>query len=138
MARDVAHQVLRPGAPVTAYLMGVAVGRGADPDDVAPGSARSALALAGAAAGDDGSTRRRDNHSIGWRIMTAETTGDHQPEGVLLDEPSTADLRAKVTEAWREFAGALADAAARRWPPGAHVDVTLDPTASGTGTPSTR
>jgi hypothetical protein len=35
LARDVAHQVLRPGAPVTAYLMGVAVGRGADPADVA-------------------------------------------------------------------------------------------------------
>ena len=34
VARDVAHQVLRPGAPVTAYLMGVAVGRGADPADV--------------------------------------------------------------------------------------------------------
>jgi len=35
VARDVAHHVLRPGAPVTAYLMGVAVGRGADPADAA-------------------------------------------------------------------------------------------------------
>ncbi|MET8089562.1 DUF6457 domain-containing protein [Micromonospora sp. NPDC005220] len=35
LARDVAHQVLRPGAPVTAYLFGVAVGRGADPADAA-------------------------------------------------------------------------------------------------------
>lgn len=35
VARDVAHQVIRPGAPVTAYLMGLAVGRGADPADVA-------------------------------------------------------------------------------------------------------
>ncbi|MEV6342013.1 DUF6457 domain-containing protein [Actinoplanes sp. NPDC051851] len=35
MARDVAHNVLRPGAPVTAYLMGLAVGRGADPAEVA-------------------------------------------------------------------------------------------------------
>ncbi|HET6533735.1 MAG TPA: hypothetical protein VFH03_24365 [Actinoplanes sp.] len=64
--------------------------------------------------------------------MTAEPTGDHH-ESILLDEPTTADLRAKVTEAWREFAGALA----RLIPalsPGAHVDVTLDPTASGTGT----
>jgi hypothetical protein len=43
VARDVAHQVLRPGAPVTAYLIGVAVGRGADP---AGAAARiSALAL---------------------------------------------------------------------------------------------
>ncbi|MFI7025826.1 DUF6457 domain-containing protein [Micromonospora sp. NPDC049900] len=31
LARDVAHQVVRPGAPVTAYLLGLAVGRGADP-----------------------------------------------------------------------------------------------------------
>lgn len=30
LAREVAHNVLRPGAPVTAYLLGVAVGRGAD------------------------------------------------------------------------------------------------------------
>jgi hypothetical protein len=44
VARDVAHQVLRPAAPVSAYLMGVAVGRGADPSDVA--DRLSALALA--------------------------------------------------------------------------------------------
>jgi hypothetical protein len=31
VARDVAHHVLRPAAPVAAYLLGVAVGRGADP-----------------------------------------------------------------------------------------------------------
>jgi hypothetical protein len=43
VARDVAHQVLRPGAPVTAYLLGVAVGRGADPVDAA--DRISALAL---------------------------------------------------------------------------------------------
>ncbi|ASW57265.1 DUF6457 domain-containing protein [Plantactinospora sp. KBS50] len=35
LARDVAHNVLRPGAPVTAYLLGLAVGRGADPDEAA-------------------------------------------------------------------------------------------------------
>jgi hypothetical protein len=43
MARDVAHNVLRPGAPVTAYLMGLAVGRGADP--AATAEKLSALAL---------------------------------------------------------------------------------------------
>lgn len=31
LARDVAHHVVRPGAPVTAYLLGLAVARGADP-----------------------------------------------------------------------------------------------------------
>jgi uncharacterized protein DUF6457 len=44
IARDVAHAVLRPAAPVTAYLMGVAVGRGADPAEAA--GRLSALALA--------------------------------------------------------------------------------------------
>jgi hypothetical protein len=31
LARDVAHGVLRPAAPLAAYLLGLAVGRGADP-----------------------------------------------------------------------------------------------------------
>jgi hypothetical protein len=57
---------------------------------------------------------------------------ENLPEAGLLDEPTTADLGAKVTEAWREFARALA-AAVPGLPPGAHLDVTLDPTASGTG-----
>jgi hypothetical protein len=35
LARDVAHNVLRPGAPVSTYLLGLAVGRGADPADSA-------------------------------------------------------------------------------------------------------
>jgi hypothetical protein len=66
-------------------------------------------------------------------------TGDH-PEGsheqlhdaILLDEPSTSDLRAKVTEAWHEFAGALAGMVASLTV-GAQLELTLDPTASGTG-----
>jgi hypothetical protein len=32
LARDVAHGVDRPAAPLTAYLVGVAVGRGASPE----------------------------------------------------------------------------------------------------------
>ena len=43
MARDVAHGVVRPGAPVSAYLMGVAVGRGADAAEVADRLSRLAL-----------------------------------------------------------------------------------------------
>ncbi|GAA3202899.1 DUF6457 domain-containing protein [Actinocorallia longicatena] len=35
MARDVAHGVARPAAPLTAYLLGVAVGRGGDPKELA-------------------------------------------------------------------------------------------------------
>ncbi|WP_203914894.1 T3SS (YopN, CesT) and YbjN peptide-binding chaperone 1 [Rhizocola hellebori] len=54
------------------------------------------------------------------------------PEAELLDEPTTADLGAKVTEAWRQFARTLA-ATVPELPVGAHLDLTLDPTASGTG-----
>ncbi|MBW6439922.1 hypothetical protein KZ829_39965 [Actinoplanes hulinensis] len=43
VARDVAHNVLRPGAPVSAYLLGLAVAAGADPADAA--QRISALAL---------------------------------------------------------------------------------------------
>lgn len=74
--------------------------------------------------------------------MTADhpsTQGDNPEEHaaghheqILLDEPTTADLRAKVTEAWQEFARALA-VRLRRLPAGAHIELTLDPTASGTG-----
>jgi hypothetical protein len=35
LARDVAHGVARPAAPLTAYLLGLAVGRGADPAQAA-------------------------------------------------------------------------------------------------------
>ena len=35
MARDVAHGVARPAAPLTSYLMGIAVAGGADPHAVA-------------------------------------------------------------------------------------------------------
>jgi len=33
LARDTAHGVMRPAAPLTAYLVGIAVGRGADLHD---------------------------------------------------------------------------------------------------------
>jgi len=55
-----------------------------------------------------------------------------QHEPILLDESTTADLRAKVTEAWQEFARALANQV-RTLPAGAQIVLTLDPTASGTG-----
>jgi hypothetical protein len=35
VAADAAHGVTRPAAPVTTYLLGVAVGRGADPAEAA-------------------------------------------------------------------------------------------------------
>jgi hypothetical protein len=63
--------------------------------------------------------------------MTGEQAS--QPESGLLDEPTTADLRAKVTEAWREFARALA-ALLPTLVAGTYLELTLEPTASGTGT----
>lgn len=51
---------------------------------------------------------------------------------MLLDDPDAADLREKVAYAWREFARALSEVLPTL-PGGAHLDVTLDPTASGTG-----
>lgn len=51
---------------------------------------------------------------------------------MLLDDPDTTDLRDKVTQAWREFARALADTLPELRT-GTRLDVTLDPTASGTG-----
>lgn len=53
LARDVAHDVARPAAPVTAYLLGLAVGRGGD---VAELSARlSRIAADYRSAGPEGS-----------------------------------------------------------------------------------
>lgn len=57
-------------------------------------------------------------------------TGDQ--DQILLDEPTTADLRIKVTQAWQDFARGLADGL-QALPVAAHVNLTLDPTASGAG-----
>lgn len=43
LARDAAHSVTRPAAPLTTYLLGIAVGRGADPDAAAAVLSRLAL-----------------------------------------------------------------------------------------------
>ncbi|WP_017579496.1 DUF6457 domain-containing protein [Nocardiopsis valliformis] len=44
LARDAAHSVARPAAPLTTYLLGVAVGQGADPQAAAAALSRLALA----------------------------------------------------------------------------------------------
>jgi hypothetical protein len=49
LARDVAHGVARPAAPLTAYLVGIAVGAGLDP--VAAAARVSAMAQAWPTAG---------------------------------------------------------------------------------------
>jgi hypothetical protein len=65
--------------------------------------------------------------------MEAIMSADLLPEAALLDDlPASADLKAKVTRAWQEFATALARALPGL-PAGTHLDLALDPTASGTG-----
>jgi len=54
LARDVAHHTLRPAAPVTAYLLGVAVGRGTDPREAA--SRLTALATSQPHPAENGNT----------------------------------------------------------------------------------
>lgn len=54
------------------------------------------------------------------------------PEATLYDDPATADLAAKVTEAWSQFGRALAEALPKL-PPETELELTLDPTAAGTG-----
>ncbi|MCD0450191.1 DUF6457 domain-containing protein [Actinocorallia sp. API 0066] len=51
LTRDVAHSVARPAAPLTAYLLGVAVGQGADPKETARRLSELALARKPADAG---------------------------------------------------------------------------------------
>ena len=53
-------------------------------------------------------------------------------EASLYDDPATADLSAKVAEAWSEFGRALAEALPAL-PVGTRLDLTLDPAASGVG-----
>ncbi|OLE22715.1 MAG: hypothetical protein AUG44_24295 [Actinobacteria bacterium 13_1_20CM_3_71_11] len=65
--------------------------------------------------------------------MEAIMSADLLPEAALLDDlAASADLKAKVTQAWQEFAAAVA-AAIPQVATGTHVDLALDPTASGTG-----
>lgn len=54
LARDVAHGVARPAAPLTAFLMGVAVGRAQDPAAALPGYAARIARLADGWAAPEG------------------------------------------------------------------------------------
>jgi hypothetical protein len=46
ISRDVAHDVARPAAPLTAYLLGLAAGRAGDPEAVADDLAERVRLLA--------------------------------------------------------------------------------------------
>lgn len=91
VARDVAHQVLRPGAPVSAYLMGVAVGRGADPSDVADRLSALALAWPSRKAGGESAGRHETeptgSDSFGRHRETAKAA-DGEGAGSAVDGQS--------------------------------------------------
>jgi hypothetical protein len=53
-------------------------------------------------------------------------------EAMLLDDPATADLAAKVSAAWSDFSRALGEAIPAL-PAGTTLDIALDPAASGVG-----
>jgi hypothetical protein len=53
LAKDAAHSVARPAAPLTTYLLGIAVGRGADPAEAAAALSRLSLEQAPDPAGGD-------------------------------------------------------------------------------------
>ncbi len=60
-------------------------------------------------------------------------SADQLPEAALLDDlAASADLKAKVIQAWEEFAAALIEAVPQL-PGDSRLDLALDPTASGTG-----
>ncbi|MGY4721165.1 DUF6457 domain-containing protein [Naumannella cuiyingiana] len=58
LTRDAAHQVIRPAAPLTAYLIGLAVGRGAT---LSAASAKVQLALSSAAPEEPDETEERES-----------------------------------------------------------------------------
>jgi hypothetical protein len=63
----------------------------------------------------------------------SQVVAETPPEAALLDDLAvTSDLKAKVTEAWRDFARALSGCLPEL-PAGTQLELTLDPTATGTG-----
>jgi hypothetical protein len=67
--------------------------------------------------------------------IMADEPGDALPyEAALFDDedPAGGNLKEKVAEAWRDFARQL-QGELRELPAGTTIDLTLDPTASGTG-----
>lgn len=65
LARDVAHGVARPAAPLSAYLVGLAAGRAGDPDTAGATAALSRLAATWRAERrDSGTSLNRDQPDV--------------------------------------------------------------------------
>lgn len=76
VAKNVAHQVARPAAPLTTYLIGVAVGRGTTPAD----AAETVNALA-AAWSVPGSGPPSDGNTLPLHSREEEHDADRSPPG---------------------------------------------------------
>lgn len=63
MSRDVAHEVARPAAPLTAYLLGLAAGRTSDPEATADELAQRVCQLAQRWADEQGGSTRPGSSS---------------------------------------------------------------------------
>src|SRR5437762_1470276 len=68
---------------------------------------------------------------MGWGMEAIMS--EPLPEAALMDDlTASADLKGKVAQAWHEFASALSGAVSGLVA-GTHLDLALDPTATGTG-----
>ncbi|HEX4833212.1 MAG TPA: DUF6457 domain-containing protein [Trebonia sp.] len=86
LARDAAHGVARPAAPLTAYLVGVAVGRGASLPEAAGRIA--ALALSRLDAGTEGSAgeaKAREGKAGGDKAGEGKTGEGQASDGAPVD-----------------------------------------------------
>jgi hypothetical protein len=75
VARDAAHNVARPAAPLTTYLLGIAVGRAGDPDAVAELADRIGRLAAGWAGPASGGTRASEGPAATDSDRTATLRG---------------------------------------------------------------
>ena len=68
-------------------------------------------------------------------VVEKPATQHAEIDALLVDDSAGggSDLKVKVTEAWHDFARALAEVISGL-PRGAHLDITLDPAATGSGT----
>src|SRR5215475_7307808 len=68
-------------------------------------------------------------------VVDKPATQHTEIDALLVDDSAGggSDLKVKVTEAWHDFARALAEVISGL-PRGAHLDITLDPAATGSGT----
>jgi hypothetical protein len=107
---------------------------GSTPQAPIPTSTPMISTAADTRAAEESSTDASDDSVTDERGADSSVRAHPAIDSMLVDDVTHgSDLTAKVGEAWHEFARALA-AAISALPRAAHLDITLDPTATGTGT----